>query len=350
VAYSTFLGGSGNDQGNGVALDGGGNVYLTGATQSGDFPMKHPRVSATLQGSQDAFVSRISGGSWRALDAATGSDKNARILWQNVDGRVAVRNVSSSFVLNSGPIYGPYTGWTASAVAAGSNSLTWVLWNGPNQGSCLWLMDSSGNFLDATGLGAYSGWTAIDVAVGSDNQARVLWVRSDGLTVVWTVRSDFTSYNHFVGSVGQYYVAGAGWTPRSLDAGADGMLRLLWDNSNGQSALWLLDSSDNYVSGQGIGALAGWTAVDVTVGSDNKTRILWGNATTGQAMVWTVDNGFNLSTGPVYTTGAGWSATALTAGADGKLRLLWANVNGTVSEWLLGLDATVLNAGYFGPY
>ncbi len=55
--YSTYLGGSGSDRGNDISADGTGNAYITGETDSVDFPL----VNAT-QGDQpsfDAFVTQI---------------------------------------------------------------------------------------------------------------------------------------------------------------------------------------------------------------------------------------------------------------------------------------------------
>ena len=39
LVFSTFFGGSGNDQASAMALDSSGNIYLTGFTQSGNFPL-----------------------------------------------------------------------------------------------------------------------------------------------------------------------------------------------------------------------------------------------------------------------------------------------------------------------
>jgi hypothetical protein len=58
VIYSTFLGGSGFEYGWDVAVDSAGNAYVTGFTQSTDFPTAHA-LQATNHGGSDAFVAKI---------------------------------------------------------------------------------------------------------------------------------------------------------------------------------------------------------------------------------------------------------------------------------------------------
>lgn len=57
--YSTFLGGEGIDQGLGIAVDGAGDAYVTGLTQSPHFPLTSPALFSTLGGTQDAFVTEL---------------------------------------------------------------------------------------------------------------------------------------------------------------------------------------------------------------------------------------------------------------------------------------------------
>jgi hypothetical protein len=61
LLYSTYVGGTGNDVGNGIAVDASGNAYVTGSTSSGDFPKATIAQFQTAYGggATDAFVAKI---------------------------------------------------------------------------------------------------------------------------------------------------------------------------------------------------------------------------------------------------------------------------------------------------
>jgi hypothetical protein len=59
LIYSTYLGGSDADVGYGIAVDLAGNAYITGDTSSADFPLKKP-LQSTLGGAPDVFVAKLS--------------------------------------------------------------------------------------------------------------------------------------------------------------------------------------------------------------------------------------------------------------------------------------------------
>jgi Beta-propeller repeat len=59
LLYSTYLGGDGDDFGDGIALDSSGNAYVTGSTSSADFPTTAGAFQSTLGGNSDAFVSKF---------------------------------------------------------------------------------------------------------------------------------------------------------------------------------------------------------------------------------------------------------------------------------------------------
>ena len=90
LLYSTFLGGSGYESGNSIAVDGTGAAYVAGETTSPDFPVRNAR-QASLRGGHDAFVARLNpdgtvafatflGGSWDDRANAIALDSAGNVL------------------------------------------------------------------------------------------------------------------------------------------------------------------------------------------------------------------------------------------------------------------------------
>jgi hypothetical protein len=62
LVYSTYLGGNGVEQANGIVVDALGNAYVIGATSSTDFPMASRLQPANGGGYEDAFVAKLNAG------------------------------------------------------------------------------------------------------------------------------------------------------------------------------------------------------------------------------------------------------------------------------------------------
>ena len=60
LAYSTLLGGTGNDYGYGIAVDTAGAAYLVGTTDGSDLPVVGAFQGASAGGGTDAFVAKVS--------------------------------------------------------------------------------------------------------------------------------------------------------------------------------------------------------------------------------------------------------------------------------------------------
>jgi len=75
ILYSTYLGGNGDDEATGIAVDGDGSAYVTGFTFSPDFPTTAGAFQAKLFVPQDIFAAKLSpDGSKLIYSTLLGSD------------------------------------------------------------------------------------------------------------------------------------------------------------------------------------------------------------------------------------------------------------------------------------
>ena len=59
LLYSTYIGGTADDAGTGIAVDAGGNAYITGSTSSTDWPFTTGAAQTANAGGQDAIVAKL---------------------------------------------------------------------------------------------------------------------------------------------------------------------------------------------------------------------------------------------------------------------------------------------------
>lgn len=108
LLFSTFLGGSGDDWGQGIAVDPNGNIYVTGYTMSTDYPLTASAYQLGNLGNADGFVSKL-------------SPDGSRLLYSTYLGGTGSDQGSALAADAAGNVY--VTGWTTSTQFPGASSL-----------------------------------------------------------------------------------------------------------------------------------------------------------------------------------------------------------------------------------
>jgi len=116
LVYATFLGGSSVDHGFGIAVDGGGNAYVTGVTASSDFPAIPGVFDTTHNGEGDAFVAKLNpAGSGLVYATFLGGSSDDQGFGIAVDGSgntyVTGRTYSSDFPTTPGAFDTTFDGY-----------------------------------------------------------------------------------------------------------------------------------------------------------------------------------------------------------------------------------------------
>ena len=158
LVYSTYFGGSGLDVAQGIAVDSAGNVYVTGITQSTDFPTMNPLQASYGGGDQDAFVAKINAaGSALVYSTYLGGDGN------DLGYGIAVDSAGNAYV----------TGATSSTNFPTMNPLQPAFGGGNDDAFVTKINESGSALVYSTYLGGSGSDVAQGVAVDSSGNAYI---------------------------------------------------------------------------------------------------------------------------------------------------------------------------------
>jgi hypothetical protein len=223
LVYATYLGGSGDDEGNSITVDAAGNVYVAGFTNSINFPTANAAQPTQGGGQQDAFVAKLNpagsallystyfggGGQDNASSIAVDAAGNAYITGYTISANFPVKDAlqagkkgsSNAFVMKLNPsgglLYATHMGGNASdagtgiAVDAAGNiyvagiatsadfptlNAAQANWGGAADAFVAKLNPSGSQLLFSTYIGATSSDAATSLAVDSSGNAYVTGV------------------------------------------------------------------------------------------------------------------------------------------------------------------------------
>jgi len=180
VVYATYLGGSGTDSPGGIAVDGSGNVYVTGQTRSNDYPTLNA-FQPTIATAPDAYITALN---------ATGTALLYSTYWggNSADGGVsiAVDAASNAYI----------AGQTAS-----SNFPTVAPFQASpaGQGSAFAIkLDATGTPVYSTYLGGSGGSTGVAITADANGSAYVAGNAGTGFPLVNPIQSSALGVSAFI--------------------------------------------------------------------------------------------------------------------------------------------------------
>jgi hypothetical protein len=301
-------------------------------------------------------------------------DGKADVLWRNVDGTVAIWEMSGGTILSSVGGEVVPNGWqivgTGDFDGDGKSDIVWRC-SDTTSASCpvgqvaIWLMNTDGSIKQSVGGEVVPDvWQIVGTGdFDGDGKSDIVWRCADatsascpvGQVAIWLMNAN-GSIKQAVG--GQ--VVSNGWQIYGVsDFDGDGKSDILWrctDSmssacANGEVAIWLMNSDGSIK--QSIGgetASPGWQIYGTgDFDGDGKRDILWRclDSTSsacgyGEVAIWLMnaDGSIKQSVGGQIVP-TGWTIAGTgDFDADGITDILWQNTNGTVAIWLMNANGT----------
>ncbi|HVZ27179.1 MAG TPA: autotransporter-associated beta strand repeat-containing protein, partial [Rhizomicrobium sp.] len=177
-----------------------------------------------------------------------------------------------------------------------------------------------------------------------DGESDLVWQNLNGQPAVWMLDGSSTLVTAVVGGPSPgtaWHVIGSG------DFNGDGKADILWQNDNGQAAIWLMNGTTPTLTTL-VGDNPG-TAWHVKgsgdFDGDSHADILWQNDN-GQAAIWLMNGTTPALTAPVGgNPGPQWHVIGSgDFNGDGKADILWQNDSGQAAIWLMNGTTPALTA------
>jgi len=306
LLYSTYLGGTVQDYGYGIALDGVGGVYVAGIASSTNFPTTTGSYQpAFAGGSSDAFIARLAIG-----------EVAQQIAVPNVVGDTQA--AATTAITGAGLVVGTVTSASSSTVASGN-----VISESPSAGTSV-SSGSSVNLVVSTGAAQI----AVPNVVGDTQAAATTAITGAGL-VVGTVTTASSSTVASGNVISESPSAGTNVNSGSAVnlVVSTGAAQVAVPNVVGDTQA----AATTAITGAGLGVGTVTTASSSTVVSGNvisESPSAGTNVNSGSAVNLVVSTGSTQVNAPSYTLSANPSSLTIKSGSTGSTVITLAPTGG----------------------
>lgn len=348
--YSTFLGGTGYDVGEAIAVDASGAVYVTGTTESMRFPTTSGAFDTTHNSREDAFVTKL------ASDGET-------LLWSTYLGGSSI-DISNALAIDAeGAVY--VAGYTYSddfpvtegafSTTAGELTDVFVTKLAPDGAALGWSTylggvhndQAYGLGVDATGAVYVTGFasssdfpttsSAFDTSHNGGEDVFVTKVAPDGATLVYSTfiggeRRD-VAYALAMDEYNAVYVVG--FTESGLFPLTEGAFDITLSNTYTAFVTKVAADGAGLVWSTYLGGSSGGDARGVAVGSDEAVYVV--------GYSWSDD--FPVTEGALATTLNGSGDGVVTKLAPDGASLIWSTYLGGSGDYDLASGVAIDAAG-----
>jgi ELWxxDGT repeat protein len=335
------------------AFDGAGTgLFRSDGTQAGTI-----ELAANVQASTPFGVTALPHGDFNG-------DSFSDILWQNSNGQAASWELNgTSLIAGGSAVVGPNPGPSWKAVGTGdfnADSHSDILWQNASGQAAIWEMNGTSQIAGGSALvGPNPGpsWKSVGTGdLNADGHSDILWQNASGQAAIWEMNgtSQIAAGSALVGpNPGpSWKVVGSG------DFNGDGFSDILWQNANGRAAIWEMNGLNQIANGSAsVGPNPGpsWKVVGSgDFNGDGFSDILWQNAN-GQAAIWEMNGTSQIAGGSALVgpnPGASWKAVgASDYNGDGFSDILWQNAaNGQAAIWEMnGVNQIAGGSQLVGP-
>jgi hypothetical protein len=167
--------------------------------------------------------------------------------------------------------------------------------------------------------------------LNGDGFSDIVWADTSGDIAVWLMNSAQVTLSGIAGT------APSNWSiVGQRDFNGDGTYDLLWRDTSGDTSIWFMIGTQVFTSAPVGNVPTTWSVAGVAdFNGDGKGDLLWRDSS-GNTAVWLMNGASVMSTGSLGNISTAWSVVGTgDFDGDGKADILWRDSSGNTSIWFM---------------